>query len=1035
MPGRGDFATTDNSLLEQVAAIESGKVHMKRSVALAALLLVLVTPLAAWARGGGGCIEQGTPVLTPAGPIAIDKLQTGDSVWSVSAGRLLKATVRALSEVTAERYLEVIAGRMQLRVTEEHPFMVAPGVYRMAAELRAGDRVYLTWRGRLRSVQVDAIRSVPAAHPAYNLVVSPGGTFAANGVVVHNKGCFLPDTPVLKPDGSESPISTLRRGQEVLAYTPEGRMVRAKVRDVLRHKVDEYLVLKTDRTTLRVTREHPFYVGQGTFKTLEALKVDDTILAWDGESLSPQRILSMEIIREQTPVFNLQTDRPNTFLAGSLAVHNKGGGCFPAGTRVATPKGPVAIESLAHGDQILTVDEKGSPVQSPVEGIFVSKNTLWRIETDHGPLVATREHPVALWDGGFRWVGLLQPGDVIRHWEDGRFQKSTVQRPAVLTQESLVLNLRVGEPHTFLAEGVLVHNKGGGCFPAGTPIRTPTGDVPIETLAPGDDLLAVDPQGKVITTKAESIHRTQSLPFTVRTDRGPLRTTLDHPLALSNGDFVPADQLQSGNLILSWEHGVLRPATILGSAPEEWPQAVYNLSVTWPHTFMADGFVVHNKGGSSSSSRSSSSSSSGDDLPWWGFLLFMLFPIFFFIIIIAVFVSVFKNRKSKSENLDYVYSAAQVNRKAKKTEKLLQFVAAQDPTMAPKELKQLAESTFRKLQECWQAREYGPMEPLLMPALYAQHTAQLQGMIRNNETNHIEGLKVERIDLVNLRYTEKADQREFIALISASARDYYTDDRSGKFIRGDKSAARFQEFWTFQFFGNQWLVREIEQAGESESLKEENFVEMLTDENVQNLYAETAKEGTDAAWVGKEEAKKATRIDRLLNFLAQTDKLWTRRLMLERARQVFMTVYLTRESGDPQQIPGGDLFPEVAQSLKEQLQRLEADGSRVEYRNLCIRKAELIHVRNYAERERDEFTVRIDAHAQQVVRKGDQTVSEQQYVTPFEEFWTFGRRDDQWKLKEVVPAALAKKMVTTENVDEDSSAGQLEWYYRQTRAN
>ena len=88
-----------------------------------------------------------------------------------------------------------------------------------------------------------------------------------------------------------------------------------------------------------MTREHPFYVGQGTFKTLEALKVDDTILAWDGESLSPQRILSMEIVREQTPVFNLQTDRPNTFLAGSLAVHNKGGGCFPAGTRVATPRG------------------------------------------------------------------------------------------------------------------------------------------------------------------------------------------------------------------------------------------------------------------------------------------------------------------------------------------------------------------------------------------------------------------------------------------------------------------------------------------------------------------------------------------------------------------------------------------------------------------------------------------------------------------------------------------------------------------------
>jgi hypothetical protein len=70
-----------------------------------------------------------------------------------------------------------------------------------------------------------------------------------------------------------------------------------------------------------------------------------------------------------------------------------------------------------------------------------------------------------------------------------------------------------------------------------------------------------------------------------------------------------------------------------------------------------------------------------------------------------------------------------------------------------------------------------------------------------------------------------------------------------------------------------------------------------------------------------------------------------------------------------------------------------------------------------------------------VVRKGDHTEREQPYVTPFEEFWTFGRLDDQWKLKEVVSVSQAKQMISTENIDEDSGAGQLDWYYRQTRAN
>jgi len=742
---------------------------MKRLAALAVWLLVMTTPIAAWSRGGGGCIEEGTPVLTPSGTVAIERLRPGDTVWSFTAGRMEAATVLAFHEVYPDWYIEISAGTSRLRVTEEHPIMVAAGEFRMARELRENDTVYLAGQGSLRSIRIDAICTVSSDLPAYNLLVSPGGTFAANGVVVHNKGCFLPETPVLRSDGSDIPISMVQKGEELIAFTSEGRMVTASVYKVFRHQVDEYLVLQTECTTLRVTREHPFYVGAGTFKTLEALKPGDTVFAWNGETLSEQRILSMETVHETVPVFNLQTDQPNTFLAGGLAVHNKGGG---------------------------------------------------------------------------------------------------------------------------------------------------------------------------------------------------------------------------------------------GS------------------------------GGSRSSSSSGRSGGSGSqEAPWWVFLIFLIIFASFFIFIIVLIIKAFTGGSSKSENLDYRYSRSQIDRKARKTEKLFQFVSAQDPDMNPSDLKKMVEVTFRKLQECWQARAYDPMKPLLMPALYAQHHAQIQGMIRNNEINHIDDLKVERIDLVNMRYTDKADQREFTALISAGAKDYYTDSRTGAFLRGDRSLARFQELWTFQRFEDRWVLREIEQAGESDILKEENFVAMLTDENIRNLYAETAKEGTDAAWVGKDELQKATRIERLLNFLVQTDNLWNRQFMLERARQVFMRVYLARETGDSRQIPVGDLFPGIVQSLDAEMQRWSHESLRIEYRNLCVRKAELIHVRNYTDPNMDEYTVRIDAHAQQIVKKGEQTVRDQPYVTPFEEFWTFGRRDNQWRLKEVVSASQAMRLIGTENIDQDSSAGQLDWYYRQTRSN
>ena len=95
---------------------------------------------------------------------------------------------------------------------------------------------------------------------------------------------------------------------------------------------------------------------------------------------------------------------------------------------------------------------------------------------------------------------------------------------------------------------------------------------------------------------------------------------------------------------------------------------------------------------------------------------------------------------------------------------------------------------------------------------------------------------------------------------------------------------------------------------------------------------------------------------------------------------------------------------------------------------------ELILVRNMAEYAKDEFTVRISAHAQKVIKQQGAVVSQDEYVTPFMEYWTFGRLDNQWKLKEVEPPGKGEAMVGQENVDEGSSAAQLQWYYKHSRA-
>ena len=1006
---------------------------MKRLVGLAVMFFLYLGPDPSWARGGGGCLEQGTLILTPRGTVAIEELKEGDLVWSVAARRLQKAQVQAVTVVEPEEYLEVSAGQASLRVTPEHPMMVAQGEYSLAGLLQAGSTVYLARDGRLDVAKIQSVRRIAAKRPAYNLLVSPGGTFISGGFIVHNKGCFLPESQILRADGTELPISAIHLGDELLAFSSEGRMVRTKVREIIRHEVEEHILLKTDRALLQVTPEHPFYVGKGTYKTVEALKEGDVVFAWDGQWLSEQRIISLQKVHQKVQVYNLQTDYPNTFFAGRIAVHNKGGGCFPPGTKIATPEGLVAIETLTAGDEVLAVNRDGQTVRTTVRTIFVSRNSVMRIETNGRPLVATEEHPVSLSGGRFRQAGDLRPGDRIVKWKHGRLVAKTVRTIFPVEGEGMVFNLQVGEPNTFVAEGIVVHNKGGGCFPTGTPIQTTRGQIPIERLSPEDFVLGLDPEGRIVPAQVEKIFDTHSLILTIETDRGLLHTTTDHPVGLPGGSFVPAGQLQPGQKVLVWKDGTTQNATVLRASMEEQEQQVYNLSVGWPNTFMAADFVTHNKGGSSSS-RSSSGGGGGKEISWTAFLI--IFGAMCAVPLLPFLLAWRYHKNRKSENLDFVYGRNKIEPKAGKTEKLLAFLSKQDPSVSPAELTKLTESTFQKLQECWQARDYAPMKPLMMPDLFNQHTAQLQGMVRNHEINRIDNLKVERIDLVNVRYAEKPDRREFTALVTASARDYYVDDRTGKFLRGDKTPARFQEFWTFHRMDDHWFLREIEQAGESDVLKDENFVEMLTDDTIKGIYGEVAKKKGEAGpWLEKGTEEKATRTERMLNFLVQTDNLWNRNQMLERAREVFLSAYLTRESGDPAQVPVSDLFPTVAEALRTQICHWQDQGLKVEYRNLCVRKVELILVRNFANNSKDEFMVRISAHAQRIIRKGDRIVSEQEYVTPFEEYWTLGRLDKQWKLKEVLPPGRGKKMLAQENVDEESGPDQLQWYYRQPRAN
>jgi hypothetical protein len=552
-------------------------------------------------------------------------------------------------------------------------------------------------------------------------------------------------------------------------------------------------------------------------------------------------------------------------------------------------------------------------------------------------------------------------------------------------------------------------------------------------MSVGDYVTGINDAGRAIPTRIIGTHKTESRLVTIVTNCGLLVTTAEHPLMLSGGGFCSANDIRRSKGIIKWDCGMPKAAMVTDVRFGDASTTVYNLTVESPHTFVANGFVVHNKGGGGGHgggyhSSGSHGSGSGNDNDGFVFI--------FFVIIVVIIIIISKATSSgKDGNLDYVFSERKVARKRDKTLKLLEFLARQDQTVTPDNLRKQAETTFVTLQKCWQARDYTPMKLLMMPDLYAEHSLQIAGMIRNHEINVIGDLKVDRIDIVNVRYTANENQREFTALITATACDHYIDDRTQDFLRGDKEPVQFQEFWTFHYQNKVWQLREIEQTRESDVLKEDNFFEQFTDTGVNQIYGKTAGQGGPSGpWLEKEVESKETRIERLLNFLVQTDKLWNRQAMLETSRSVFLQIMAARESGNPAAVPQYVLFPNLAVDLRDEITRKHSNAITMEFRNLCVRKVELILVRNFNDNSKDEFLVRVRAHAQRIVLQNGTALQRDEDVTPFEYYLTFGRLDNQWKLKEFMPPAAARGFIGQENVDEDTSQQQLEWYYQQKRA-
>ena len=132
--------------------------------------------------------------------------------------------------------------------------------------------------------------------------------------------------------------------------------------------------------------------------------------------------------------------------------------CFVAGTHISTPTGQRAIEKLRVGDMVVAYNETdGSFVPRRVKRLFKKEPTRRTMIVSAGgrTVQCTQEHP--FWtDSGWTRAGHLH----MQHHRllvDGRWcamdRTEIVYKPV-----ELVYNIEVDEHHTYVAEGIVVHN-------------------------------------------------------------------------------------------------------------------------------------------------------------------------------------------------------------------------------------------------------------------------------------------------------------------------------------------------------------------------------------------------------------------------------------------------------------------------------------------------------------------------------------------------------------------------------------------------
>jgi hypothetical protein len=462
------------------------------------------------------------------------------------------------------------------------------------------------------------------------------------------QNCFVAGTPVLTPGGLLR-IETLQAGDAVICVHPltlekrVGTVVGTQCR--VAHQV---LRLVIGETTIVCSTEHPFWVPESGWRTAGELTVGTPLLSLEQGIVTVRSIVLMASAVE---VFNLTVSHPHTFLVSTLEilVHNKAMARGPLAERVqglksragkaASTAEALPPETPGRGDLI----ERAKGVGEQLDRLAKDTESATPAEREQilEPDLADRETEVSDLEDEVETAKRQQLEDQLKDLQDRRadmeerqadfekeaarlkkkaddlweqsYEKHGEEREAlqdrarkagrqsdIAKQKALDVRAQLEDVYTGVKRTELqLHPEERSvlpCFAAGTLVWTAGGQRPIDSLAPGEMVLAQDfTLGRVVPRRVIEVYRNRAAHFyhVQVEDQAILATGLHRFWVEPLQAWVAAQDLEPGMQLRLVSGAAASIQSI--ERREAHGASTWNLQIEeLPNYFVGPGTLVHN---------------------------------------------------------------------------------------------------------------------------------------------------------------------------------------------------------------------------------------------------------------------------------------------------------------------------------------------------------------------------------------------------------------------------------------------------------